>query len=282
MVTRICLLYYATLGSKTMDLELSVWDEMCIFVLLSWRFFSFSRFSSRLPGKCVIESGFMLLALIILFYALLFSYSGCKRKLWSFIGELIGVHFCVDMYKSPPFFPPHPSRAFLRHLAPFQHTHRGRMCQKARLLNLCAPTEQTTTRGKIDSLWQCCWNHCGQTDCRVTVSSPLLSSPQTEHRLKATIWQLDMPRQHCTHLKQSFTSVFTTTWLFFCRYLLSWWFKSHLTDTDAFPYPFLCVFVLLQKASATWQWTPIRLQCRCQTPTPGRQLWITWGCLPWE
>lgn len=43
-------------------------------------FFSFSRFSSR----------FMLLALIILFYAL-FSYSGCKRKLRSFIGELIGV-----------------------------------------------------------------------------------------------------------------------------------------------------------------------------------------------
>lgn len=105
-----------------------------------------SRFSSRLPGKRVIESGFMLLALIILVYPLLFSYSGCKRKLRSFIGELIGVHFCVDMCECPP------SRAFLRHLAPFQHTHRGRMCQKARLLNLCAPTEQTTTRGKIDSL----------------------------------------------------------------------------------------------------------------------------------
>lgn len=174
MVTRICLLYYATLGSKTTDLELSVWDEMCIFVLLSWRVFSLSRFSSRLPGKRVIESGFMLLALIILVYPLLFSYSGCKRKLRSFIGELIGVHFCVDMCECPP------SRAFLRHLAPFQHTHRGRMCQKARLLNLCAPTEQTTTRGKIDSLWQCCWNHCGQTDCRVTVASPLLASDRTQ------------------------------------------------------------------------------------------------------
>lgn len=194
-------------------------------------------------------------------------------------------HWCTFLcwyVQVSPFFPPHPSRAFLRHLAPFQHTHRGRMCQKARLLNLCAPTEQTTTRGKIDSLWQCCWNHCGQTDCRVTVASPLLSSPQTEHRLKATIWQLDMPRQHCTlknsRLPQSSPQHGASS----AVTLLSWWFKSHLTDTDAFPYPFLCVFVLLQKASATWQWTPTRLQCRCQTPTPGRQLWITWGCLQWE
>lgn len=49
MVTRICLLYYATLGSKTMDLELSVWDEMCIFVLLSW---SFSAFQGLVADLC--------------------------------------------------------------------------------------------------------------------------------------------------------------------------------------------------------------------------------------
>lgn len=109
-----------------------------------------------------------------------------------------------------------------------------------------------------------------------------LSSPQTEHRLKATIWQLDMPRQRCTlknsRLPRSSPQHGSSSAVTF----LSWWFESHLTDADAFPYPFLCVFVLLQKASATWQWTPTRLQCRCQTPTPGRQLWITWGCLPWE
>lgn len=40
--------------------------------------------------------------------------------------------------------------------------------------------------------------------------------------------------------------------------------------------------VSLQKGSATWRWTPTQLQCPCQTPTPGQQLWTTWGCLPLE
>lgn len=83
--------------------------------------------------------------------------------------------------------------------------------------------------------------------------------------------RLEMPRQHHTVennlLPQSLLQHDASS--------VSWWFRGHRK------WCWLSVpFVFLQKESVTWQWTQIRWQCPCRTPTPGRQPWTTWGCLP--
>ena len=56
---------------KTMSLGWQVCDVMCVFFM---QLEIFPRFNSNVPGKCLIASGFVVTAMIILFYALLFSY----------------------------------------------------------------------------------------------------------------------------------------------------------------------------------------------------------------
>lgn len=90
-----CLFYYATLGRKPRfwGCEFGMVLCVCVFVMLSWRFFP--RFSSRAPGKCLITSGFVLSAMIILFYAVLFSYSGLGMKALIFHWSTHWGTFCV-------------------------------------------------------------------------------------------------------------------------------------------------------------------------------------------
>lgn len=90
---------------KTAILGLWVWDGVvcvCVFVMLSWRFFP--RFSSRAPGKCLITSGFVLSAMIILFYAVLFSYSGLGMKALIFHWSTHWGTFCVYIWIHSYFF----------------------------------------------------------------------------------------------------------------------------------------------------------------------------------
>lgn len=123
-------------------------------------------------------------------------------------------------------------------------------CQEAVLFNLSAEIEQTSTSG---------WMALNVSVVEITMVSD---------RTKNYFFRRDeagdaKTAPHCW--KQSSTSVFAATW----------WFRGHRK------WCWLSVpFVFLQKESVTWQWTRIRWQCPCRTPTPGRQPWTTWGCLP--
>lgn len=64
----------------------------------------FPRFSSRAPGKCLITSGFVLSAMIILFYAVLFSYSGLGMKALIFHWSAHWGTFCVYIWIHSYFF----------------------------------------------------------------------------------------------------------------------------------------------------------------------------------
>lgn len=99
-----CLFYYATLGRKPRfwGCEFGMVLCVCVFVMLSWRFFP--RFSSRAPGKCLITSGFVLSAMIILFYAVLFSYSGLGMKALIFHWSTHWGTFCVYIWIHSYFF----------------------------------------------------------------------------------------------------------------------------------------------------------------------------------
>ena len=242
----------------------------------------FPRFSSRAPGKCLITSGFVLSAMIILFYAVLFSYSGLRMKALIFHWSTHWGTFCVYIWiHSFLFNLLVPIGARFNICATAFSVQVSETGGGALVFNLRAETEQTPRL--IDSKWRFCWNRFS---VGLTAGSqwPFLS-PQTEHRIKGVIYREEVAAGDGTPRcwKQSSTSVFPITWSFFWNNRVSWWwFRGHRSDTDSSHHLSLFVCFFLQRGSATWQWTPTPWQCPCQTPTPGQRPWTTWGCLPLE
>lgn len=89
---------------KTAILGLWVWDGVVCVCVCHAKLEIFLRFSSRAPGKCLITSGFVLSAMIILFYAVLFSYSGLGMKALIFHWSTHWGTFCVYIWVHSYFF----------------------------------------------------------------------------------------------------------------------------------------------------------------------------------
>lgn len=89
---------------KTAILGLWVWDGVVCVCVCHAKLEIFLRFSSRAPGKCLITSGFVLSAMIILFYAVLFSYSGLGMKALIFHWSTHWGTFCVYIWIHSYFF----------------------------------------------------------------------------------------------------------------------------------------------------------------------------------
>ena len=193
----------------------------------------FPRFSSRAPGKCLITSGFVLSAMIILFYAVLFSYSGLRMKALIFHWSTHWGTFCVYIWiHSFLFNLLVPIGARFNICATAFSVQVSETGGGALVFNLRAETEQTPRL--IDSKWRFCWNRFS---VGLTAGSqwPFLS-PQTEHRIKGVIYREEVAAGDGTPRcwKQSSTSVFPITWSFFWNNRVSWWwFRGHRSDTDS-------------------------------------------------
>lgn len=115
-------------------------------------FQSFPRFSSIMPGKCQIASGFVLSAMIILFYAVLFSYCGLQMKTLIFQWSTHWCRFCVEAEIFPCFcnlFVPLWARFNICVTPHFSHTETFPLPTQCRSLrqsrSQSAETEQTGT-----------------------------------------------------------------------------------------------------------------------------------------